>query len=182
MFLIVGLGNPGKNYEKTRHNTGFMVLDFLFEKKMTKYNPKPWNLSKKFNAEISGCDLNNQKIILAKPMTFMNESGQPVQLISSYYKIPANNIIVIHDDKDLPLGEIKTQFEAGHAGHNGVKSIMEYLGTKNFQRVRIGIAPKNKKKISDTAKYVLQKFNILEKKMLSNVIERASEEVLSLIK
>ena len=180
MYLIVGLGNPGKTYEKTRHNVGFIILDNLYEK-LAEYGISKWELSKKFNAEICGATINNQKIILAKPMTFMNESGIAVQLLSHFYKLTPQDLIVIHDDKDLPLGEIKIQTDRGDAGHNGIKSIIEHLGTKNFQRIRVGIASDNPKKMSDTAKFVLDKFAFSERKKVSEVIEQATEEIIKII-
>ena len=108
MKLIVGLGNPGKKYARTRHNIGFMTVDALHEA-LKEYGSNNWELSKKFNAAVSGCTVHNEKIVLAKPMTFMNDSGQAVQLLMRYYKIPARDLIVTHDDKDLPLGTIKAQ-------------------------------------------------------------------------
>jgi len=177
MKLIVGLGNPGKKYNKTRHNVGFMILDNLFNNVAEAKGLNSWELSKKFNAEIVGFTENNEKIILAKPMTFMNLSGQAVQLLAHYYKIPPKDIIVIHDDKDLPLGEIKIQINRGHAGHNGVKSIINSIGTENFYRVRVGIASQNEKKMQNTPKFVLGKFGILEKSKLSKVIDESIYEI-----
>ena len=110
-------------------------------------------------------------------MTFMNLSGQAVQLLAHYYKIPPKDIIVIHDDKDLPLGEIKIQINRGHAGHNGVKSIINSIGTENFYRVRVGIASQNEKKMQNTPKFVLGKFGILEKSKLSKVIDESIYEI-----
>lgn len=180
MYLIVGLGNPGKQYEKTRHNVGFMILNNLHEK-LIEYGISKWELSKKFNAEISGVNINNQKVILIKPMTFMNGSGITVQIISNFYKVKIQELIVVHDDKDLTLGEIKIQTDRGDAGHNGIKSIIEHLGTKNFQRVRIGIASENPKRMSDTAKFVLDKFAFSERKKVNEIIEKATEEIITLI-
>ena len=146
MKLVVGLGNPGKKYEKTRHNVGFIVLDSL-KKDLTKYDIGNWELSKKFNAEICGCTINGEKIILAKPMTYMNHSGQSVQLLAHFYKITPEDIVVAHDDKDLNLGIVKNQINRGHAGHNGIKSIIEHIKTQNFHRIRVGIASTNATKI-----------------------------------
>ena len=180
MYLIVGLGNPGKQYEKTRHNVGFMVLENLHAK-LAEYGVSKWELSKKFNAEISGVTINNNKVILAKPMTFMNESGIAVHLLSHYYKITLPKLFVIQDDKDLPLGEIKIQTDRGDAGHNGIKSIIQHLDTKNFHRVRIGVASDNPKKMSDTAKFVLDKFSFSERKKVSEMIEQVIEEIIKII-
>lgn len=178
MKLIVGLGNPGKRYERTRHNVGFMLLDALHEK-LTKYNINNWELSKKFNAQISGCTINGEKIILAKPMTYMNHSGQTVQLIMHFYKMTHKDLIVAHDDKDILLGEIKMQTDKNHAGHNGIKSIIEHIGTKDFTRLRMGVASENKRKMKDTAKFVLHKFGILERKKLEKIIQEGVGEILT---
>ncbi len=180
MKLIIGLGNPGKTYEKTRHNVGFMVLDKLRED-LQEYNIGNWELSKKFNAEICGCNIKGEKIILAKPMTFMNESGQSVQLIAHFYKINARDIVIVHDEKDLGLGDIRTQEGKSSAGHNGVQSIIDHVGTQKFTRVRIGVASENERRMRDTAKFVLSKFGLFEKKKVEEVINRSVEGIIKLI-
>ncbi|MFA6304267.1 MAG: aminoacyl-tRNA hydrolase [Patescibacteria group bacterium] len=158
MKLIIGLGNPGKDYLKTRHNTGFMALDAL----QANWHAPNFSLNKKFKAEISELETNGQKIILAKPQTFMNASGEAIQAIVAYFKIKPEDIWVIYDDVDLPLGKIRIgQFESA-GGHNGLKSIIECLGVKNFIRFRIGIAENHPGKI-ELEKFVLQKFGFLEK-------------------
>jgi peptidyl-tRNA hydrolase, PTH1 family len=171
MKLIVGLGNPGNLYKKTRHNVGFMILDTLNKT----YGDGRWRTNKKFNADTSEITHNNEKFILAKPLTYMNASGQSIQMLMHFYKIEPKDIIIIHDEKDLPLGEFKIQKDRGHAGHNGIKSIIEHIGTKDFHRARIGIASKNEKKMNDTAKFVLGKFGIFEKhnieKIYTNIID-----------
>lgn len=190
MKLIVGLGNPGKQYQKTRHNIGFMVLDALqkeFEDSCDTGTPRAslcgenWELSKKFNAETCGCTINNEKVILAKPMTFMNHSGQSTQLIMNFYKMKIGDLIVVHDDKDIKLGEIKVQADKNHAGHNGIKSIIEHIGTKNFTRVRVGVASENERKMSDTSRFVLGKFGLFEKKKADEVIKNSIEEIKKLV-
>ncbi len=181
MKLIIGLGNPGKRYEKTRHNVGFMALDGL-RASLKNSGISDWELSKKFNAQICGGVLNGEKIILAKPMTFMNSSGQAVQLIAHYYKITADDIIIVHDDKDIALGEIKIQKDRGHAGHNGVRSVVEQLGSQNFTRLRVGIAGKNARKMTDIAEFVLKKFGLFEKNILEETISQAIEEILKILR
>ncbi len=173
MKLIIGLGNPGKSYIKTRHNVGFMILDAL----QKKLDSSDWSLSKKFNAETSGITLNGEKIILAKPMTFMNESGQTVQMIAHFYKVVPEDIIIVHDDKDLKLGDIRVQEDRSAAGHNGVQSIINHIGTQKFTRVRIGVASDNEKKMRDTAKFVLNKFGYFEKKKVEEVMNKSIEEI-----
>ena len=181
MKLIIGLGNPGKKYAKTRHNVGFMIID-QWQKQLAKKNSiANWELSKKFNAEICSYTLNGKKIILAKPMTFMNDSGQAVGLLRHYYQVLPKNLIVVHDDKDLQLGAIKVQTDRGHAGHNGVYSIIEHIGNQNFTRVRVGIASENQKKMADVAKFVLGNFSLLERKKAREIIERGIEEIVKLL-
>lgn len=148
MILIVGLGNPGHKYEKTRHNVGFRVIDVL---KKT---------------------ISDKNIILFKPQTFMNQSGRAVKKLNTKYKIPATNIWVIHDDIDLPLGTIRINQDASSAGHKGVQSIIDELGTKNFTRIRIGIQPKIRKP-QNVEKFVLEKFTKEEEKIIKKVIEKA---------
>lgn len=169
MKLIVGLGNPGIKYEKTRHNLGFFVIDELVEK----INIDDCKIKMQFNANIAQGDFNDKKIILAKPQTFMNNSGLAVKSIAGYYKIDAEEILIIHDDIDLPLGEIKIQQARGAAGHKGVESIIKALGTKNFIRIRLGIKPIIQEKNIDTEKFVLQKFSKDEEKIVKKTIERA---------
>ncbi len=178
MKLIVGLGNPGKKYERTRHNAGFMAVDRLHTS-LQKTGINAWELSTKFNAYISGITINGEKIILAKPLTYMNRSGETVSLILHFYKMNAPDLIVVHDDKDISFGEIKVQENRGHAGHNGVHSIIEHLGTKNFTRVRLGIA--DPKKMGDVGDFVLKKFGIFEKKKLETMLHEATTILLSFI-
>lgn len=179
MHLIVGLGNPGKQYEKTRHNVGFMVLDALHERLRDVSDISHWELSKKFNAQIAGCMYNGTKVLLAKPMTFMNRSGESVQLIGHYYKVIPEEILVVHDDKDIQLGDVKYQENRGHGGHNGIRSIIECIGTKHFRRVRVGIARENQKRMQDTPSFVLGKFGLIEKKKLKKVIEQSVDDIIT---
>lgn len=178
MKLIVGLGNPGKKYENTRHNVGFLVLDKIISNiqyQISKINKK------EINAEIYSTAINEQKIILAKPLTFMNESGLAVQALVNFYKINLSDIIVVHDDKDLPLGDVRVQTDRGPAGHNGIISIIEKLGTKNFTRVRMGVAGEMLEKM-DTADFVLEKFTPSEKETLNKMIDTAVEKIVELLK
>lgn len=133
MKLIVGLGNPGEEYSQTRHNIGFMVVEKV-AKELGEHSPK-WEFNKKANALI--CNVGG--VILAKPQTFMNASGDAVAHLTSYYKIATEDVWVIHDDIDLPLGKLKIRSQGASAGHNGVESIMKSLGTDKFVRMRLGI-------------------------------------------
>lgn len=173
MKLLVGLGNPGKKYENTRHNTGFITVNKIASAlQTTPYNPRPV-----FNAEISEGVIGGEKIILAKPQTFMNESGKSVKAVAEYYKIRPDDVIVIHDDMDILLGEYKIVKNRGSAGHKGVQSIIDALGTKDFMRIRIGIGAENKKIPAEA--FVLENFNKEEKKIVDEVIEKVCGEVKS---
>ena len=168
MILIIGLGNPGPKFEKTRHNIGFLTLENL---KLKIENFSDWKYEKKFDAEISEEKINGEEIMIAKPQTFMNESGQAVKLLTRTYKLEANHLIIIHDDIDLPIGKIRIIKNRGAAGHKGVESIIKYLGEKNFVRFRIGIQPKSGRP-KNVEKFVLQRFNKEEKKILKPAIEK----------
>jgi len=168
MKIICGLGNPGKKFKMTRHNLGFLVLDFFAKKEKF---PK-FKLEKKFQAKIS----KKGEILLVKPQTFMNNSGKALKFLIANLRLKIEDLIVIHDDIDLPLGKIKIVKNRGAAGHKGVESIIKELGTKNFIRFRIGIQPKIGKP-KNVEKFVLQKFNKEEKKILKEVIKKAVEAI-----
>lgn len=135
MWLIIGLGNPGKTYQNTKHNLGFLIVD-----KLQKELGSAWKKNTKLQSELTSGKIAGGKIILAKPQTYMNLSGQAVQKIAHFYKIKPENILVIHDDFDLELGRFKISIGASAAGHNGVASIIKELKTKDFIRIRIGIS------------------------------------------
>ncbi|MAF20627.1 MAG: aminoacyl-tRNA hydrolase [Parcubacteria group bacterium] len=176
MKLIVGLGNPGTKYQKTRHNLGFLIIDEIAVNFQFSIN-----FQSIFNAKISKKIIKNQKIILAKPQTLMNNSGQAVQKMVKYYKIPIEDIIIIHDEIDLLLGEIKIQKGRGAAGHNGVQSIIDQLGAKDFVRMRIGIKPIDgpKERIINTEKFVLKNFTSEEKDIIEQIIEKAAQIIIT---
>jgi peptidyl-tRNA hydrolase, PTH1 family len=173
MKIIIGLGNPGKEYEKTRHNTGFMILDEL--RKL--WNFPEFSVNQKFNAEVSESLAVDEKIMLIRPQTFMNNSGESVKKILDFYKLTPDDILVIHDDLDIESGKYKIATDSSSAGHNGVQNIIDQLGTQKFRRARVGIG----KITTDTPAcrlgahdYVLDKFSEeeLEKvKKLSKDIE-----------
>jgi len=135
MKLIIGLGNPGKEYEKTRHNAGFILLNEI----QKDFNFSEFKMEKKFDAEISEGNVAGEKIILCKPQTFMNLSGKTVRAILDFYKLSADDTIVIHDDLDIKLGTFKIATDSSSAGHNGVQNIIDVLGTQKFKRIRVGI-------------------------------------------
>lgn len=133
MLLIVGLGNPGRKYNFTRHNIGFMAADYLAEKAGAVFKESKWE------ADLVKTSLWSGPLLLAKPTSYMNLSGRPVSSIAAYYQIPPEKIVVIHDDLDLDAGRIKIVCGRGSGGHNGIKSIIEHLGTREFIRVRMGV-------------------------------------------
>ena len=154
MKLIVGLGNPGREYENTRHNIGFIVLDsYLKESK--------WN--SKINGLYISKLINNKKVIFLKPQSFMNLSGGVVRKFVDYYGININDILVVHDDLDLDFGKIRIKSDSGAGGHNGVKDIISSLGSKDFLRMKIGISAA----VGDVKDYVLSSFSKLENKKLN---------------
>lgn len=169
MKIIVGLGNPGSEYEKTRHNTGFMVIDKIAEK----YNIEI--KKEKSKALIGTGEINGEKVMLVKPQTFMNLSGEAVRGIMDFYKESIDNLLVVFDDIDLELGNIRIK-ERGSAGtHNGMKSVVQNVGTVDFKRVKVGIG---KPKVNmDLVNYVLGKFSDDELKILTGSIEKAVDAV-----
>ncbi|WP_249872212.1 aminoacyl-tRNA hydrolase [Oceanobacillus saliphilus] len=150
MKCIVGLGNPGKKYSQTRHNIGFMVIDELLERNQ-------WSLNKsKFNGDYSIELFDGEKVVLLKPQTYMNLSGQSIRPLMEYYDMKLEDVLVIYDDLDLPTGKIRLRQKGGHGGHNGVRSTIDHLGTKEFKRVRIGVGrPTSSIPVAD---YVLGSF------------------------
>ena len=173
MILIIGLGNPGKKYLKTRHNIGFRIIDEFAKKN----NFSEFSSVKKADSLVSQTIFNSReaisdKIILAKPQTFMNNSGKAVKMLIKNRDLNSKNLIVIHDDIDLALGKIRISKNRGSAGHKGVESIIKEIGTKNFTRIRIGIKPEQKTKV-ETEKFVLQKFLKDEEKIVKKTTQTA---------
>lgn len=175
MYLIVGLGNPGDKYKNTRHNLGFEVVDDL----KRKLELGEFSLEEKFKAEIA----KNSEIILAKPTTFMNRSGFAVSPIAQFYKIAPENIIIVHDELDLPLGHIKVRMGGSDAGHHGVESVIEMLGTEKFIRVRLGIgvwqaiSGEHKHAAFNAEKFVVDYFLDGEKSKVKAMVKRAIKAV-----
>lgn len=172
-YLIVGLGNPGREYSASRHNVGFMVVDRLAEKLDTSFRKV------KMNALVTAVRYKGERIILIKPQTFMNLSGQAVSSFIRFYKLPLENMLVVYDDVDLPFETLRLKPDGGDAGQRGVRSIIQQLGTKSFPRLRVGIdRPPGRMEVSD---YVLQKFSAAEKGILPFILDTASEAVLHFI-
>lgn len=162
-YILVGLGNPGKEYEKTRHNIGFMALDFISKKLNIEFN------TQKFKSSYGFGNFGDKKVILLKPQTFMNLSGQAVVLLMSFYKVPPENVVLIYDDISLPVGKMRIRTQGSHGGHNGVKNIVSLAGSKNFSRIKIGVGDKPNENW-DLADWVLSRFSkdeldLIEKNM-----------------
>lgn len=167
-FLIVGLGNPGKNYEFTRHNAGFLTLDHIASELDTEIN----NL--KNNALVADVVINNHRCLLVKPQTFMNNSGTAVRDIAQFYKIPPEKIIVIFDDISLPCGKLRIRRKGTDGGHNGIKSIIYHLNSDQFPRIKIGVGAKPNPEY-DLADWVLSKFGKDDTEQLKAAITKATE-------
>ncbi len=165
MKLVIGLGNPEAKYQWTRHNFGWLVLDNIANKKQL-----TWKKHKVSLSEVAEFSLGAEKIILAKPLTFMNNSGLAVQALKHFYKITPKNIIVIYDDLDLPFGKIRISANRSGGGHNGVNSIIEHLKSKEFIRIRLGLAPQQGK----AEDFVLQNFSVEQKKKIPEIADTAA--------
>ncbi len=174
MYLIAGLGNPGKQYEMTRHNIGFHTIDYIADKlgiKVTKL---------KYKAIWGEGNINGHKVLLVKPQTYMNLSGDSICEFQKFYKIPVENIIIISDDIDLPVGKLRIRQKGSAGGHNGLKSIIARLGSENFRRVRIGVgAPTHED--YDLADFVLGRFQKDEIPVLEDVIVKADKAVAEIV-
>lgn len=167
-MLIVGLGNPGPEYDHTRHNIGFVAVDTFAEEN----DFEPWVNKKDLKSLITQKTLGETRVILAKPTTFMNLSGEAVQAIAAFYKIGIDNILVVADELDIPFGQLRMRTGGSAAGHNGVKSIIQHLG-ENFGRIRIGIGPKLHEQ-QDSADFVLAKFSKAEQEKISSLTRETS--------
>lgn len=166
--LVVGLGNPGENYARTRHNLGFMVADLLAARLGAKFKAH-----RRSGAEVLTGRLAGRSVVLAKPRCYMNESGRQIGPLAKFYSVPPADIIVVHDELDLEFGSIRLKFGGGEGGHNGVRSVASALGTKDFQRVRIGIGrPPGRK---DPAAFVLENFTAAERADVPTICEQAAD-------
>ncbi|MEW6717057.1 MAG: aminoacyl-tRNA hydrolase [Chloroflexota bacterium] len=172
-FLIIGMGNPGRKHALNRHNVGFMLVDVMAEKLGISFS----KVEK--NALVSKGMLNGHQVILAKPQTFMNHSGDAVGPLAHFYKIPLSHLLVNYDDLDIPLGTLRLRPFGGSGGHWGMQSVIEKLGTQDFPRLRIGIG--RPPGFMDPAQYVLQDFTTEEKEILTPTLQRASEAVCTFI-
>ena len=165
MKMIVGLGNPGKEYENTRHNVGFMVLDNWMNKHNFTFDKN------KLNGLYSIIKYNNEDVLVLKPLSFMNLSGTVIRAFMNYYKIDVNDLLVIYDDKDIELGSVKLKKNGSSAGHNGIKNIIENLKTEYFKRLKVGLSKNN----VDMVSFVLGKFNNDEMCKLNVVLNETND-------
>ncbi|MDJ0394015.1 aminoacyl-tRNA hydrolase [Rhodococcus sp. G-MC3] len=166
--LIVGLGNPGPQYETTRHNVGFMVADVLAGRMGAKFSSH-----KKSNSDIVQARLGDRSVIVAKPRTFMNLSGQPVAALARFFSVEPADVVVVHDELDIDFGSIRLKLGGGEGGHNGLRSISQHLSTKDYLRVRVGVGrPPGR---MDAAAYVLKSFSAAERKDLGVICEEAAD-------
>ena len=176
-YLILGLGNPGREYQDNRHNVGFKFLDFF---KSTIGKNIPYKFEKRFNAEISIVEYNNKKFILAKPQTFMNLSGNCAYSIANFYKLQSERIVVVYDEIDLSFGQVKLKFAGGNAGHNGIKSIESILNSKDFYRIRLGIGKPSVQEY-EISSWVLGNFSKDEQKSLEIIFEKTKDAILTFV-
>ncbi|MGV9680034.1 aminoacyl-tRNA hydrolase [Nocardia sp. NPDC003482] len=168
--LVVGLGNPGPEYERTRHNVGFLVADVLAERVGGRFT-----VHKKSGADLLEARLDGRKVLLAKPRSFMNVSGRPVAALARFFSVPPTEVIVVHDELDLPFGTIRLKRGGGEGGHNGLRSVSSSLTTKDYLRVRFGIGrPPGRQ---DPADFVLKPFSSPERKELPVIVEQAADAV-----
>ncbi len=174
-WLIVGLGNPGPEYAFTRHNCGYMVIDELIKKLSDNISPD----KKKFKGKYWEAKYKNDKLILLKPETYMNSSGESLQEALHWYKIPLERLIVIYDDLDIEFGTIRIRAKGSAGTHNGMKSVIEHTGSNVFPRIRVGIGGTHKH--TETIKFVLTDFTKEEEPEILKTVERAAEAVLSVI-
>ena len=169
MYIIAGLGNPGKKYENTRHNLGFLTLDRIADKLGVEVKKK------KFNSLVGEGRIGSEKIILLKPQTFMNNSGLAIKEAVDYYSIDDTNLMVIYDDFDIPIGRIRIRKSGSSGTHNGMRSIVDHLGSREFPRIRIGIGSDSSGELMD---YVLGSISKREQELLTDAIERASSSAI----
>src|SRR5579863_7567405 len=168
--LIVGLGNPGAKYARTRHNIGFQLVDLLAERwRVTLANEK------KFNAAIGRVERAGKTVLLAQPQTFMNDSGEAVAAVTQFYRLPVAQVLVAVDDADLPLGEIRLRASGSSGGHHGLESIEQHLATRDFARLKIGIGRKDN--VREITNHVLGRFDAVENELMEKVLDRAAGQV-----
>jgi len=171
LYFIAGLGNPGPEYAATRHNIGFVLVDRLAARWRA-----GWMMEKKFQARLARVKRDGRKVILGQPHTFMNDSGRAVGAVARFYQLPADRILIVVDDADLPLGQLRMRPEGSSGGHHGLESIEQQLGTRGYPRLRLGIGRRaeDQREITD---FVLGRFGAAERKTMEEVLDRALRQV-----
>ncbi len=167
MHVVVGLGNPGSKYKATRHNIGFAVVDLLAE------SPNADRFRERFKAEVAELQEDGQKILLVKPLTYMNLSGQSVRKVVDFYNVEAENLLIVCDDVNLPLGKLRFRSKGSHGGHNGLRDIQTHLGTNEYHRLRIGVGNPDE----DMVDHVLGKFRPSEKPIVEESLQKTVQAV-----
>lgn len=171
-YLVVGLGNPGKEYARNRHNVGFLVADLVAERIGAKFSRHKRAVADVAEGRLG---LGGPRVVLAKPLTYMNLSGGPVAGLAQFYKVPPEQVVAVHDELDLPFGEVRAKIGGGEGGHNGLRSMSRSLATKEYARVRFGIGrPPGRQ---DPADYVLSDFSATERKELEFLVDRSADVV-----
>lgn len=168
--LIVGLGNPGSEYARTRHNAGFVVLDRLAERWVV-----GWTNERKFNARLARSDRNGRRVVLCEPQTYMNSSGEAVGAVRAFYRVEKERLLVVVDDADLPLGHLRLRPGGSSGGHHGLESVEAHLGTRDYPRLRVGIGRKIGER--EIRGYVLGKFDPAEDAVFEKVLTAAADQV-----
>jgi PTH1 family peptidyl-tRNA hydrolase len=170
-YLIAGLGNPGREYVGTRHNAGFMVAEHVANRWKAS-----WKLEQKFQARLARAKIQGRRAILCEPVTYMNASGEAVAAVSGYYKVPLRQLLVVVDDADLPLGELRLRASGSSGGHHGLDSVERHLGTRDYARLRVGIG-RQAPAIREITGHVLARFGSEEAPLVEKVVERAARQV-----
>ena len=171
MFLIFGLGNPGREYVRTRHNAGFLLVE-----KLAQHWKLGWTTEKKFRSRLAKTERNGRKFVLSQPQTFMNLSGEAVRSLADFFRLSPQNILLVVDDADLPLGEIRLRANGSSGGHHGLESVEQHLGTRDFPRLRIGIG-RRVDGVRQITNHVLGQFGNDEAELLEKILTRAAEQV-----
>ena len=171
MFLIFGLGNPGREYVRTRHNAGFLLVE-----KLAQHWKLGWTMEKKFSSRLAKTERNGRKFVLSQPQTFMNLSGEAVRSLADFFRLSPQNILLVVDDADLPLGEIRLRANGSSGGHHGLESVEQHLGTRDFPRLRIGIG-RRVDGVRQITNHVLGQFGNDEAELLEKILTRAAEQV-----
>jgi len=171
VYLVAGLGNPGAEYERTRHNAGFLLVDYLARRWRT-----DWAMAPKFTARVARTDRDGRRLVLCQPQTYMNASGEAVGKLAHFYRVPPERLLVVVDDADLPFGTIRLRPEGSSGGHHGLESIQEHLGSPGYPRLRIGIG-RTRSEVREITGHVLGRFSEAESGWLQRILERAGRQV-----